>query len=109
MADDSETGDPNAIGVAFSEPRYRDNRKNMDCEVVKVLGTSGAKEKVVSVQGLLILEKDNGIAEKVGKACLSLKRIRGLPWKRRLIPLKYGAGLVEKQASGMSSKVLLQL
>ena len=94
MADDSdggsngmETGDPNAIGSAFSEPRYRDNRKNMECEVVKVLGTSGVTETVVSVRGLLILEKDDGIAEKVGNACLSLKRIRSLPWKRRLVVL----------------------
>ena len=82
-----ETGDPNAIGVAFSEPRYRDNRKKMDCEVVRVLGRSGANEKVVSGQGLLILEKDDGIAEKVGEASLSSKLISSLPWKRRLIVL----------------------
>lgn len=87
MDDDSDEGDPNAIGVAFSEPRYRDNREMMDCEFVRVLGRSGAKKKVVSGQGLLILEKDDGIAEKVGEACVSSKLISSLPWKWRLIVL----------------------
>ena len=86
MDDDSE-GDPNAIGVAYSEPRYRDNRKNMDCKVSIVLDRSGANEKVVYGQGLLILDKDKGIAERVGEACLSSKLISSLPWKRRLIVL----------------------
>ena len=87
MEDDSDEGDPNAIGTAFSEPRYRDNREKMDCEFVRVLGRSGAKEKVVSGQGLLILENDHGIAEKVGEACVSSKLISSRLWKWRLIVL----------------------
>ncbi len=85
--DDSDEGDSNTIGTAFSEPRYRDNPEKLDCEFVRILGKSGEKGKVVSGQGLLILEKDDGIAEKVGEACVSSKLVSSLLWKWRLIVL----------------------
>ncbi len=51
------------------------------------LAGAGKKERWCSGQGLLILEKDDGITEKVGEACVSSKLVSDLLWKWKLIVL----------------------
>ena len=77
---------PKRIGSAAFEKHYRNDHRQMDCEVVKVLDKSHKYSRRPNEKALLIVEK-NGVAERVGEASVIRDLISSIPWKQRLIIL----------------------
>ncbi len=79
-------GNPKLIGTAMFDKNYRNNQRQIDCEVVKVIDKSHEYSKRPRENALLIVEK-NGVAERVGQAYVISDLVSSIPWKQRLIIL----------------------
>ncbi len=80
-------GNPKHIGNATFGEFYRNNQRQMDCDVVKVVDKTIYKRSNRSYEIAMLIVEKNGVAERVGQATVISDLVSSISWKQRLIIL----------------------